>query len=305
MAIAVIFPGQGSQAPGFGLPWHDHPAWRLVERAEAETGRPLAHLLTDATADELADTRAAQLSVLMGSLLAWEALEATLDPGEIVGVAGHSLGQITALIAAGAVSPVDGFALAVARADASAAAQAESSGGLLALLGTDEATAVAACTAGNGQAWVANVNGAGQVVVGGSTDVLDAVAERASELGVRRTRRLAVGGAFHTPLMTTAAEQFAPALARTAFSQPRFPIVTNHDAVAVTEQDGWPDRLTTHLVEPVRWADGVQRLIDLGADTFVEVGPGSTLSALVRRIAPQVEVRAVATPADLDVAVAR
>lgn len=305
MAIAVIFPGQGSQTPAFGLPWHDHPAWRLVVNAEAETGRPLTHLLSDATADELADTRAAQLSVLMGSLLAWNALQATLDPHEVVGLAGHSLGQITALIAAGAVSSSDGLTLAVARADASATAQAQVSGGLLALLGTDEATAADACTAGRGRAWVANVNGAGQVVVGGATEVLDAVAERAMELGVRRSRRLAVGGAFHTPLMALAARQLLPTLDETAFARPRFPVVTNHDAVAVTEPGGWPDRLTTHLVEPVRWADSVRRLVELGADTFVEVGPGSTLSGLVRRIAPEVEVRTVATPADLDLAVVR
>lgn len=305
MAIAVIFPGQGSQAAGFGLPWRDHSAWQIVERAEAATGRPISHLLLEATAEELADTRAAQLSVLMGSLVAWQALEPTLDADEIVGVAGHSLGQITALIAADAVSPAHGLALAVARGDASAAAQAQGTGGLLALLGTDEATAEEACAAGDGQAWVANVNGAGQVVVGGSVTVLDAVAERATALGVRRTRRLAVDGAFHTPLMSFAAEQLAPVLAATSFAPPRFPIVTNHDAAAVIEGTGWPDRLTTHLVQPVRWADCVRRLVELGADSFLEVGPGSTLSGLVRRIAPEVEVRTVATPADLALAVAR
>lgn len=299
MGIAVVFPGQGSQAPGAGAPWRDQPSWSLVARAEAATGEPLAHLLLDATAEELAPTRAAQLSVLAASLLAWQALEPTLDPADLVGVAGHSLGQVTALIAAGAVSPADGFRLAVARADASAAAQAATKGGLLALLGADEATAWAACEAAPGQAWVANVNGAGQVVVGGAADVLQVVADRAEELGVRRVRRLAVDGAFHTPLMRAAADQLVPTLAQVSFSAPRVPIVTNHDAEPVTEADGWPERLTTHLVSPVRWADVVARLVALGADTIVEVGPGTTLTGLVRRIAPDVEVRAMATPDQL------
>lgn len=301
MGIAVVFPGQGSQAPGTGAPWRDHSSWSLVARAEAATGVPLAHLLLDATAEELAPTRPAQLSVLTASLLAWQALEPTLDPAELVGTAGHSLGQVTALIAAGAVSPADGFRLAVARADASADAQAATGGGMLALLGADEATARAACEAAPDRAWVANVNGAGQVVVGGATEVLEAVADRAEALGVRRVRRLAVDGAFHTPLMAPAAEQLAPALAAVTFAAPRMPIVTNHDARAVREAEGWPERLTTHLVSPVRWADVVERLVELGADTIVEVGPGTTLSGLIRRIAPQVEVRSMATPDQLPV----
>ncbi|MGI8756307.1 MAG: ACP S-malonyltransferase [Acidimicrobiales bacterium] len=294
--IAVVFPGQGSQAPGAGSPWRDHAAWSLVDEAEAATGLPLGSLLLDATAEDLAGTREAQLSVLMSSLLAWRALEASLDTDGIVAVAGHSLGQITALIAAEVVSVPDGIRLAVARADASAASQAATPGAMLALLGADEDQATAACAAAPGQAWVANLNGAGQVVVGGEPGALDAVAARAGEVGVRRTRRLAVDGAFHTPLMQSAADAFAPALAETPFRAPRFPIVTNHDAVAVHRADGWAARLTTHLVRPVRWADVVGRLVELGADTIIEVGPGTTLTGLVKRIAPDVTVRSISSP---------
>ncbi len=296
MSIAVVFPGQGSQSPGAGAPWHHHPAWSLVTEAQEATGLPLAHLLLDATAEELAGTRESQLSVLLTSLVAWRALRPSIDPGELVAVAGHSLGQITALIAAEAVSPADGIRLAVARAEASAASQAATPGAMLALLGADEAQAHGACEAAPGRAWVANLNGAGQVVVGGAPDALDAVAERATELGVRRTRRLAVDGAFHTPLMQGAADAFGPALAATTFTVPQFPIVTNHDAQAVTTADGWPERLTTHLVRPVRWADVVERLTSLGADTIVEVGPGTTLTGLVKRIAPDVATRSVSSP---------
>lgn len=301
MGIAVIFPGQGSQAPGAGRPWQGQPAWSVVDEAEAATGLPLASLLLDASAEDLAGTRESQLSVLMASLVAWRGLAATIDEGDLVAMAGHSLGQITALIAAEAVSLSDGVRLAVARAEACAAAQAATGGAMLALLGADEDQATQACTAAPGRAWVANLNGAGQVVVGGDADALDAVAERATELGVRRVRALTVDGAFHTPLMQAAADAFAPALAATTFSTPRFPVVTNHDAVAVSTADGWPDRLTTHLVSPVRWSEVVERLVHLGADTIIEVGPGTTLTGLTKRIAPDVTARSVSTPEHLPV----
>ncbi|MCU1498929.1 MAG: fabD [Acidimicrobiales bacterium] len=299
MGIAVVFPGQGSQAPGMGRPWQRHPAWSLVEPATRATGAPLADLLLDAPVEVLASTRAAQLGVLTVSLVAWEAFAATIERTELVAVAGHSLGQITALVASGALTPADGFRLAAARADASALAQATTGGAMLALLGTDEATARAACEAAPGAAWVANDNGGGQVVVGGRAGALDAVAERACELGVRRTRRLAVDGAFHTPLMTLAAESLAPFLGTLTFSAPTVPVVTNHDGKPVSSADGWPERLTTHLVRPVRWAAVVAQLVALGADTIVEVGPGTALTGLVRRIAPDVTARSVSTPDDL------
>jgi [acyl-carrier-protein] S-malonyltransferase len=120
--------------------------------------------------------------------------------------------------------------------------------------------------------------------------VLDEVVERARELGCRRATRLAVDGAFHTPLQAPTAEALLPTLAATAFAAPRWPVVTNHDAEAVTDGAGWPERLTDHLVRPVRWAESVDRLVALGAQRFVEVGPGRTLTGLIRRIAPEVAV---------------
>ena len=301
MAIAIVFPGQGSQSPGAGRPWLDQPAWQIVEQAETATGLRLAHLLLDADADELADTRSAQLSVLLTSLLAWHAVAPTLRDGPPVGFAGHSLGQITALIAAETLTLADGLRLAVARADASAACQAEHPGAMLALLGADEAQATEACTAAPDSAWVANINGAGQVVVGGRPDALEAVAERATELGVRRTRRLAVDGAFHTPLMAGAARRLAPTLEDLTFTAPCAPVVTNHDAHPVDTASGWPDRLTAHLVSPVRWADVVGTLVGLGADTFIEVGPGTVLTGLTKRLVPDADTRSVSAPAHLPV----
>ena len=304
MSIAVVFPGQGSQAPGAGAAWRDDPAWALVDEAEAATGLPLAHLLLDADDEELRPTRASQLSVLMASLLAWRALEPTLDAGDPIAFAGHSLGQITALIASGAVTLADGLELAAARADATAAAQAQNPGAMLALLGATETQAEAACATASGQVWLANLNGAGQIVVGGDPDALTTVATAALDLGVRRTRSLVVDGAFHTPLMQPAADALAPVLDRTPFTAPRSPIVAN-DATVVADGDGWPERLTRHLVEPVRWGGVVEQLVALGATTIIEAGPGTTLTGLTARISPETETRSVSSPEHLLVGVER
>lgn len=301
MTTAVVFPGQGSHVPGAGRPWVDHPAWSVVAEAEHAIGEPLAHLLLDATAEELSATRASQLAVLMTSLVAWRAVQPTLADDDITAMAGHSLGQITALLATEVVTVSDGVRLASARADATARAQATRPGGLVALLGCSEVTAAAACAAVTGQAWISTVNGGAQVVVGGPIDGLDALAVEGLALGARRARRLDVDGAFHTPLMAAAADELASTLNTMAFNTPRWPVVTNHDAIAVTDAFGWPERLTSHLVAPVRWADCVTQLLTLGVDTFLEVGPGRTLGGLIRRIAPGVTVRSVSSPADLPI----
>ena len=198
MPPAVVFPGQGSQQAGAGREWLDHPAWHVVEQAEAALGVSLAPLLLDPEAD-LSRTRDSQLSVLLLSLVAWEAARATV--GRPVAFAGHSLGQITALIASGAVGFDDGVRMAAARAEATQRAADARPGGMLALLGADTDQAEAACAAAAGEAWPANLNAPGQIVVGGTPEGLAAVAAAAKGVGIRRTRSLAVGGAFHTPLM--------------------------------------------------------------------------------------------------------
>lgn len=301
MSIAVVFPGQGSQSPGFALPWVDHPASQIIERAEDAAGITLRPLLDDPEAD-LSPTRSSQLSVLLGSLLVWEAVAPILREkrAEPIAVAGHSLGQISALIASGTVDLTNGLRLAIARAEASATAQSAEAGALLALLGATEDQAETACAAAPGAAWIANLNGAGQIVVGGRPEALDTVAHAATEAGVRRTRRLAVDGAFHTPLMQRAVDDLGPVLDDLTFNAPEIPVVTNHDAALTTDADGWPERLRTHLIAPLRWEDSVQRLVELGVDTIVEVGPGTTLTGLVRRIAPDIRTINIAVPEDLE-----
>ena len=297
MSYAVIFPGQGAATPGAGQTWTDHPAWAVVAEAEDTLGRPLARLLLEADAAELATTRASQLAVLLGSLVAWEALRADLSEAPVA-FAGHSLGQITALIAAGAVDRADGFRLAARRADLSQESADANPGRMAALVGTDLDVAGRVVEGLDG-VWVANDNAPGQVVIAGTPAGLEAAAERARELGVRRVMPLDVGHAFHTPLLADAAEGLRPLLDATTFREPSAPVVSNTDALGHTDPACWPDQLARHLVEPVRWRESQRTLEASGAATFVEAGPGKVLAGLAKRAVPGVTVLDLTTPADL------
>jgi [acyl-carrier-protein] S-malonyltransferase len=297
----VIFPGQGAATPGAGAVWRDHEAWGVVTEAEAVLDRPLGRLLLEADADELATTRASQLAVFLGSLMAWEALSPRLSEPPVA-FAGHSLGQVTALVAAGALDRADGFRLAACRADVSQASADARGGRMAALVGADVDLAEKACEGGD--AWMANDNAPGQVVIAGTAEGLERAGERARELGARRVMPLAVGHAFHTPLLADAAERLGPLLDGLTFRAPTAPIVTNTDAAPVTDPTAWPQLLRRHLVEPVRWSECQRTLADLGAGTFVEAGPGKVLAGLARRAVPDVRVLNVATPDDVSGATA-
>ena len=300
MSLAVLFPGQGTQTPGMGGPWRAHPAWSVVERAEAAVGEPLAHLLLDAGEEQLARTREAQLAVMLVSLMGWEAVRDQV--GSPVAMAGHSLGQITALVAAGALSLEDGVRLAARRAECTQRAADRTGGRMAALIGATLEQAEEACRPADGvdpTCWVANDNAAGQVVLGGTPEGLEAAAARARELGVRRVLPLNVGGAFHTPLMDTAREDLEPALAAADFAPTAWPVVSNVDARPYDDGPGWRSRLGDHLVRPVRWRSSMQALVGLGAGSFLEVGPGAVLGGLARRTLPDRQVRNVAVPDDV------
>jgi [acyl-carrier-protein] S-malonyltransferase len=299
---AVVFPGQGTQQPGMGRAWVDHDAWSVVDRAERTTGEPLAHLLLDAPAEELSRTRSAQLAVLLCSLVAWEATRDRVDVP--VAFAGHSLGQITALVASGALSLDDGLRLAARRAELTQASADRRSSRMVALLGATPEQAEEACLAAPDGCWVANDNTVGQVAIAGTPEGVEAVIARAKELGVKRALPLDVGGAFHTPLMADAAEGMARELAVTTFSTPVAPVVHNTDARAYATADGWQGRLVEHLVKPVRWRTTMGTLVELGADVFLEVGNGSMIAGLAKR-AVGVPVLGVASPSDIDAAVAQ
>jgi len=281
-----------------GAPWRDHPAWHVIDDAEAAFGEPLAHLILDAGPDELARTREAQLAVLLTSLLAWEAIRDDITAPIAFG--GHSLGQVTALIAAG-VLPLDaGVRFAARRAELTQAAANAHPGRMAALLGATTEQAEDACTAAPDACWVANDNAPGQVVIAGTPDGVEAGSARAKELGVKRATPLNVGGAFHTPLMDDASVALVDELATVTFGTPTAPVVSNHDGSPYSDGDGWRDRLPEHVRVPVRWRTSMETMAALGATSFLEVGHGSMIAGLAKRTVPDVAVRGIATPADLD-----
>jgi [acyl-carrier-protein] S-malonyltransferase len=279
-----------------GAPWRDHPAWAVVEQAEAAFGEPLADLILDAPAEQLARTRDAQLAVLLTSLVAWEAIRDQID--QPIAFAGHSLGQVTALIASGALSLDAGVRFAARRAELTQAAADAHPGRMAALLGATLQQAEAACEAAPDGCWIANDNAPGQVVIAGTDEGVTAGSERAKELGVKRATPLNVGGAFHTPLMRDAADALPDELAGVEFARPLAPVVSNLDAAAYDGPDGWQERSAEHVAVPVRWRPSMETMVDLGATSFLEVGHGTMLAGLAKRITPDTPVRNIAIPSD-------
>jgi [acyl-carrier-protein] S-malonyltransferase len=301
--VAVVFPGQGTQVPGMGAPWKGQPAWAVIDRAESALGEPLAPLLLDAGSEDLSRTRNSQLSVLLTSLVVWHALAPRLAAAadlEIVAFAGHSLGQVTALVAAGTIGLDDGIRFAAGRAELTQAAADAHPGRMAALLGATEEQAEQACAAAPDACWLANDNAPGQLVVAGTPDGLDATLARAKELGVRRSTTLPVGGAFHTPLMNDAVAGLELILRDLPLNQPTAPVVSNDDANGYTDALGWRERLARHVTRLVRWRSSMESLADLGATAFFEVGHGSMIAGLAKRAVPDVVVHGIASPEAVD-----
>ncbi len=282
-----------------GRPWKGHAAWSVVDEAEAALGERLAHLLLDAPADVLARTREAQLAVLLTSLVAWEAVRPSVTAP--IAFAGHSLGQITALVAAGALPLAAAIRFAARRAELTQGAADRRPGRMAALLGATVEQAEDACSAASDGCWVANDNAPGQVVIAGRADSLEAASARAKEIGVRRVTALNVDGAFHTPLMHEAAVALAGELTTLDLAPTDAPVVSNHDAVPYRDGDGWRRRLADHVEISVRWRASQETLRALGATGFLEVGHGSMLATLAKRTVPDVAVRGVGAPADLPI----
>jgi len=280
-----------------GAPWQTHDSWRVITRAEEALGEPLAHLVLDASADVLARTRNAQLAVLLTSLVAWDAARPRLP--EPCAFGGHSLGQVTALIAAGVLTLEDGVRFAARRAELTQAAADARPGRMAALLGASPEQAEQACTAAPDESWLANDNAPGQVVIAGTERGIDTAGARAKELGVRKVMPLDVGGAFHTPLMGMASVALHEQLTTTSLTDSVLPVVSNHDGLPHTDAKGWRERLGDHVSLPVRWHKCQQTLAALGPTTFIEVGHGSMLAGLAKRAVPDVTVTNVATPDDL------
>ena len=296
--LVFTFPGQGSQRSGMGRPWVDHPSWEVVAEASAAADRDLEELLLAAPMEELTETANAQLATFVQSLVVLDAVERLgLSPAAC---AGHSLGEYTALVASGAVSFADGVHLVVARGDAMARCGEDAPGTMAALLGIADDDAEAACQRAEGDAWVANYNAPGQVVVAGTEETVSTVAVIARELGARKVLPILVSGAFHTPLMAGARPALRKALGDVSFQAPEVPVVANVDARVHGDPGEWPSLLSAQLCSPVRWRQTLETLAGLGATTLVEVGPGGVLSGLARRVVPEIQAIGVSTPEHLD-----
>jgi [acyl-carrier-protein] S-malonyltransferase len=298
--LAFTFPGQGSQRPGMGRPFVDHPSFEIVDEASRASGRDVARLLLDAGADELTETRNAQLATFTLSLVVLDAIERVgLEP---VVCAGHSLGEYTALVASGSLSFDDGVRLVAERGEAMQAAADARRGTMAALIGLDAAALEPALAAADGEAWLANDNAPGQVVVAGTPEGVAAAIEAARSLGARKALPLPVGGAFHSPLMAPARDRLAKALSGVVFRPLETPVVANVDAQVHKDPDEWPELLCRQLCAPVRWRETLQTISALAGDRLmlVEAGPGTVLTGLARRVLPAAAVHSVASPDDLD-----
>ncbi len=296
--LAFTFPGQGSQRPGMGRPWVDHESWELVDEASEVAGRDVGALLLDADADELKDTRNAQLTTFVSSLMVLDAVERLGIEASFC--AGHSLGEYTALAATGALGFGDGFALVAERAAAMHDAGSQQDGTMAAVLGLDDDQVEVACNLADADVWVANFNAPGQVVIAGSSEGVERAAARAKELGAKRIMPLQVSGAFHTPFMASARDRLRTAIAAADLRDADIPVVSNVDAKPHDERGEWVSLLSAQLSSPVRWKHCLQTLSGLGVSDFAELGPGGVLTGMAKRTVVGARTISVATPDDLD-----
>lgn len=293
MSTAFLLPGQGSQRPGMGAPWRETRGWSFVEHAGEVLGRDVGRLLLEADAEELRATRSAQVSTFLVSVLAWEALHELSD---VVAVAGHSLGELTALVVGGALTCDDGLMLVGARASAMQAAADARPGTMAAVLGLDVADVVRVL-ADVEDCWPANDNAPSHVVVSGTAEGVAAGGEALKAAGARRVLPLPVGGAFHTPLMEPARARFDTALREVSPALPGVPVLSGVTAAAYDSDVA--GTLSRQLTAPVRWREVLLALPELGVDRVVELGPGGVLTGLAKRTLPGVRAVAIASPADL------
>ncbi len=281
-----------------GRPWVDHESWELVDEASDVAERDVGRLLLDADVDELRDTRHAQLTTFVSSLMVLDAAERLgLEPSFC---AGHSLGEYTALTATGALGFDEGVRLVCERADAMHQAGIENPGTMAAVLGLDDDQVEVACRRADSDVWVANFNAPGQVVIAGSPEGVAAAGIVAKELGAKKVMPLQVSGAFHTPFMTAARDRLRKAIAEANPRDTEVPVISNVDALSHNTGAEWSSLLSAQLSSPVRWKHCLLALEDLGVTEFVELGPGGVLTGMAKRTVESARTIAVSTPEDLE-----
>lgn len=301
MSLALLFPGQGSQYVGMGraLAECEPRAREVMERADHVLGLRLTEIMWSGPEDALTETRNAQPAILTHSVAALEAARGRL--GEPAYAAGHSLGEFSAYVAAGAISFDDAVACVRLRGELMHEAGTERPGTMAAVLGLSDEDVEAVCARVDAGVCVpANFNAAGQVVLSGDVAGVEQALELARDAGAKRVVPLAVSGAFHSPLMEPAAKGLRERLESVEMSDPAFPVVCNATAEPVTTAERARELLVRQLTSPVRWAASIERMSADGAGRFVELGPGSVLCGLNRRNARGAVCTSVGEPADLE-----
>ena len=286
MSKAYIFPGQGSQFPGMGKALYERSAEarEMMERADEILGFPITDIMFGEDAEALKATRVTQPAIFIHSvvLACCSGLEAPAM------AAGHSLGEFSALAAAGAMDFEDALRLVAVRASAMQKCCEQVPGTMAAVIKLPTETVEEICASCAGLVIPANYNSEGQIVISGEAGAVAEACAKMKEAGAKRALPLAVSGAFHSPLMEPARLELAEAIEKTPFRAPVCPVYQNVTALPSTDPEVIKDNLLRQLTSPVRWTQTVQNMVADGADSFLEIGPGTVLQGLVKRIAPEI-----------------
>lgn len=285
---AYIFPGQGAQFSGMGLDLFENhlEAQELFLKANDILGFNITDIMFEGAAEDLKQTKVTQPAIFLHSVILSKVLGSSFKPDM---VAGHSLGEFSALVANGTLNFEDGLKLVSQRAMAMQKACEAQQSTMAAVLGLEDAKVEEICAATPGIVVAANYNCPGQLVISGELAAINTACEAMKENGARRALVLPVGGAFHSPLMEPAREELAAAIADTQFSKPSCPIYQNVSTTAVTNPKEIQKNLIAQLTAPVKWTQSVEQMIADGATQFIEVGPGKVLQGLVRKINREVQ----------------
>ena len=292
MKKAYVFPGQGAQYCGMGKELYENSveARDMFEQANEILGFRITDVMFEGTAEELKQTKVTQPAVFLHSVVLAKVLG--VEPSA---VAGHSLGEFSALVVAGALSFEDGLHLVAKRAMAMQKACEAEQGPMAAVLALPDATIEQVCESVEGVVVAANYNCPGQLVISGAVDAVNEACAKLKEAGARRALVLPVGGAFHSPLMEPARKELAEAIELAHFKEPVCPIYQNVDALPHTSPEEIKANLVAQLTAPVRWTQIVENMTADGISSYMELGPGTVLRGLISKISPDVEVESRAT----------
>ena len=286
---AYVFPGQGAQFSGMGLDLYNQSdvAKELFDSANSILGFKITEIMFNGSAEDLKQTKVTQPAIFLHSVILAKILGDNFKPQM---VAGHSLGEFSALVSTGVISFEDGLKLVSKRATAMQKACDIQKSTMAAVLGLEDSIVEKVCDSIDGVVVAANYNCPGQLVISGEINAINDACEKLKESGARRALVLPVGGAFHSPLMNPAKEELEKAINNTIFHKPSCPIYQNVTASAVMDENKIKTNLISQLTSPVRWTHTIQQMIEDGATEFIEVGPGKVLQGLVKKINRESEV---------------